>query len=284
MTSSRPGALYVVATPIGNLADIGRRASSVLRAADLVAAEDTRRTGRLLSTLGIARPLLSVHEHNEAERVPEILRRLLAGESVALVSDAGTPLISDPGFRLVRAAQEAGIRIVPIPGASAVTTALAAAGLPTDRFVFEGFLPARASARRKRIAALAREPRTLVMFEAPHRLAATLADCAAGFGAERDAVLARELTKLHESIRRAPLGDLADSVAAGNEPARGECVLVVAGARPERAPDEGDALLQAILAEGIGARTAAAVVRRVTGAPRRELYRRALEIAAAKKQ
>lgn len=274
-----PGTLYIVATPIGNLADVGERARAVLAGVDFVAAEDTRRTARLLNALGTARPLISLHEHNEAERTPAIVRRLLGGESAALVSDAGTPLVSDPGYRLVRAAQQAGIGVVPIPGPSAVTTALSGAGLATDRFVFEGFLPARGPARRKRIAELAREPRTLVFFEAPHRLSAMLADCAAGFGAAREAALARELTKLHESIRRAPLGELVQAVAAGDEPALGECVVLVSGVRAGPEPEAADVLLRALAAEGVGPKTAAAVARRMTGASRRELYRRAHELA-----
>ena len=274
-----PGTLYIVATPIGNLADLSERAHAVLRDADLVAAEDTRRTGRLLQTLGFDRPLVSLHEYNEAARTPGLVDRLAGGATVALVSDAGTPLVSDPGYRLVRAAREAGVRVVPIPGPSAVMAALAGAGLPTDRFAFEGFLPARRAARRKRIAELADEPRTLVFFEAPHRLAAMLDDCASGFGEAREGALARELTKLHESIRRAPLAALARTVADGEEPARGECVVLVAGAPArEREPDT-EPLLRALVAEGVGARTAAAVARRLTGAPRRELYQRALELA-----
>ncbi len=277
--SLRRGTLYVVATPIGNLADLSPRARDVLAKADFVAAEDTRHTHRLLRAAGITRPLVSLHEHNEATRTPKIVSRLTAGENAALVSDAGTPLVSDPGYRLVRAAQEAGITVVPVPGPSAVTAALSAAGLPTDRFVFEGFLPSRAAARRKRIAELAEEGRTLVFFEAPHRLAATLEDCAEVFGADREAAVARELTKLHETIRRAPLAKLAHATASGDIPTRGECVVLISGAQTATRRTDVEQLLRALTAEGVGARTAAAVARRVTGLQKRELYQRALRLA-----
>lgn len=276
------GTLYVVATPIGNLADIGERARRVLDEADFIAAEDTRHSARLLKTLGVSTPLLALHEHNEAARAPALVARLARGENAALISDAGTPLVSDPGYRLVRAAQDAGVAVRTVPGPSAPLAALSVSGLATDRFAFEGFLPARKAARRARLAELAGEPRTLILFEAPHRLAAMLDDCADAFGAEREAALARELTKLHESVRRAPLGELRRVVAEGEEPARGECVVLIAGA-PETLADHGEEserLLEALAAEGVNPRTAAAVARRLfPDAVRRDLYRRALELA-----
>ena len=203
------GRLDVVATPIGNLSDLGARAREALAGADLIAAEDTRHTLALLSSIGVSKPLLSLHSHNEARRVPEVLARLAAGAVVALVSDAGTPLLSDPGFDLVRAAVAAGFEVRAIPGPSAITAALAVAGLPTQRFCFEGFLPARLRERQTTLAALANETRTLVFFEAPHRIAQSLRDLSEAFGAERPAVVTRELTKVHETIYRGTLGELA---------------------------------------------------------------------------
>ncbi len=218
---SAPGTLFVVATPIGNLGDLTVRARETLAGADLIAAEDTRHTGQLLAQLGIRTPLLALHEHNEGARAGELVGRLRDGARIALVSDAGTPLISDPGYRLVAAAAEAGIAVVPVPGACAAVAALSVAGLATDRFVFEGFLPARAAARRARLAALAAETRTLVFYEAPHRVGETLADLAAAFGASRRAVLGRELTKLHESVYRGAVGDLATRADGDPNMARG---------------------------------------------------------------
>ncbi|MGH8224911.1 MAG: 16S rRNA (cytidine(1402)-2'-O)-methyltransferase [Gammaproteobacteria bacterium] len=270
--------LYIVATPIGNLDDLGARAREVLSGVNLIAAEDTRHSKRLLAAWNIRTELLALHEHNEAARTPELVRRLAAGESVALISDAGTPLVSDPGYRLVRAAQDAGFAVRAVPGPCAAVAALSVAGLATDRFAFEGFLPARAAARRKRLGELAAESRTLIFYEAPHRLAAMLADCAQTFGAEREAALARELTKLHETVRRAPLGELAELVASGKEPALGECVVLVSGAEVRASEDDADALLEALLAEGISVKTAADVARRLSARPRRELYQRAIEI------
>lgn len=278
---SAPGTLFVVATPIGNRADLTDRARETLAAVELVAAEDTRHTGQLLAQLGIATPLLALHEHNEAARADELVARLVAGARIALCCDAGTPLISDPGYRLVAAAAAAGVRIVPIPGACAAIAALCVAGLPTDRFAFEGFLPARGAARRARLADLAAEPRTLVFYEAPHRIAETLADLAGAFGAGRAAVLARELTKLHETVYRGPLGVLAER--AGGEPnmERGEAVLVVAGAAPgtAAAPDPGrlDRLLAGLLA-GLPLSAAVDLAAEVTGERRNRVYERALAL------
>jgi 16S rRNA (cytidine1402-2'-O)-methyltransferase len=272
--SNRAGLLYVVATPIGNLADIGRRAVETLAEVDLVVAEDTRRSRRLLGHLGIGTRLTSLHEHNERAVVAGLVERLDRGERIALVSDAGTPLISDPGFRLVREARRAGIAVVPVPGPCAATCALSVAGLPTDRFVFEGFLPAKAVARRTRLEQLARETRTLVFYESGRRLAGCLDDLRAAFGPERPAVLARELTKVHETVLDGTLASLAERVAADPEQALGESVLLVGGAPDAEEGDDAPVrdLVTALLAEGLAVSRAAAVAARVTGQPRRRLY------------
>ena len=274
MTKLR-GTLQVVATPIGNLADLSPRAQDALRGADVIAAEDTRRTLQLLQSLGISRPLVSLFEHNEAQRVPQLLERLSAGATVVLVSDAGTPLLSDPGFELVREATRAGFEVRAIPGPSAITTALAAAGLPADRFCFEGFLPARAGERRAALAALAPEPRTLVFFEAPHRILATLTDLAAEFGANRQAVVARELTKVHESLYRGTLEELITVSQRDENFARGEITLVVQGApRGEEQSVDPALLLRTvdILLKELPPPRAAAVAAQLTGATRAAAY------------
>ena len=281
--SQRPGVLYVVATPIGNLEDISARALSVLKQVALVAAEDTRHSGTLLSHFGIRAELISLHDHNEAERAPLLVTRLEAGESVALISDAGTPLISDPGFELVRAARAAGITVTPVPGASALIAALSVSGLPTDRFVFEGFLPAKPAARRERLAALAAETRTLVFYESVHRLKESLADMAAAFGAARPAVLARELTKLHEQVRDGALQTLVEW--AGSDPVagKGELVLMVAGAAAaDTALDaEAERVLKTLLRE-LPVKQAAALAAEITGLNKNPLYERALELSGRK--
>jgi 16S rRNA (cytidine1402-2'-O)-methyltransferase len=281
--SQRPGVLYVVATPIGNLEDISARALKVLAEVDLVAAEDTRHSGMLLGHFGIRSELISLHDHNEAERAPMLVARLQAGESVALISDAGTPLISDPGFDLVQAARAAGITVTPIPGASAVVAALSVSGLPTDRFVFEGFLPAKSGARRERLEALAAEIRTLVFYESVHRLKESLQDMAAVFGPERPAVLARELTKLHEGIRDASLQALAEWAASDPAAAKGEVVVMVAGAAAEVAALDAEAerVLKLLLAE-LPVKQAAALTADITGLKKNLLYDRALELAGKK--
>jgi 16S rRNA (cytidine1402-2'-O)-methyltransferase len=274
---STAGVLYVVATPIGNLADLGQRALATLAEVDLVAAEDTRHSQRLLGHYGITTRLVALHEHNERGAVAGLVDQLLHGTRIALISDAGTPLISDPGFRLVRAARSAGVAVVPVPGPCAAICALSVAGLPTDRFVFEGFLPARAAARRARLEALADETRTLVFYEAGRRLAACLDDLCATFGRDRPAVLARELTKLHETVLDADLGTLAERVASDPDQRLGESVLLVGGA-PEAATQmalDVERLLEALLAEGIAVSRAAAVAARVSGLPKRTLYARA---------
>lgn len=278
--STEPGVLYVVATPIGNLEDLSPRAVRVLSEVDRIAAEDTRHSGRLLRHFGIDRPLWSLHEHNERERCAAVLGELLAGRSVALISDAGTPLVSDPGFHLVRAARARGLRIVPVPGPSSLLAALSVAGLPTDRFVFEGFLPARESARRARLEALGQESRTLVFFESGQRLRECLAAMEAVFGPDRQAVIARELTKLHEQVHGDRLAALGAWVDTDPNRLRGEFVVLVAGAPPPAAdaPDpEARRLLEALLDELPAAR-AAALVARLTGLKKKNLYTLALEL------
>lgn len=273
MHDAKPGTLWVVATPIGNLDDLSPRAVATLREVTLIAAEDTRHSRALLTRHGVATPLAALHEHNEREAVAALLARLAAGDSVALVSDAGTPLVSDPGYRLVRAARAAGIRVSPVPGACAAIAALSVAGLPSDRFVFEGFLPAKASARRARLAELAAEPRTLVFYESSHRVAESLADMRDAFGAQREAVLARELTKLYETVLAAPLDELAERVARDADQQRGEFVLLVAG-RGEEADarvEEGRRVF-ALLREDLPPAKAAKLAAAISGAPRRALY------------
>lgn len=270
----QPGRLWVVATPIGNLDDFAPRAAAVLREVAWVAAEDTRHSAPLMARAGSHARLLALHEHNEEAQSGRLVERLLAGQSGALISDAGTPLVSDPGFRLVRAARAAGLEVSPVPGPCAAVAALSVAGLPSDRFVFEGFLPARPAARRERLRALAGETRTLVFYESSHRVADSLQDLAAVLGAGREAVLARELTKRFETVIAAPLGELALRVATDADQRRGEFVLVVGGARGEAADDQLAAgrrayeLLRAELPPTKAARLAAAL----TGAPRRALY------------
>ncbi len=276
--SPAAGTLYVVATPIGNLGDISSRALDVLRAVDLVAAEDTRHSGRLLTHFGIRASLRSLHEHNEDQRVGELLQRLDAGDDVALISDAGTPLISDPGYQLVRGAHARGIRVVPVPGPCSPVAALSASGLPTDRYCFEGFLPARAGAREQQLAALATEPRTLVFLESSHRIVASLATMAATLGEEREAVLARELTKAHETVRVDTLAGLSAFVAADANQQRGEFVIVVAGAPPVTADDaERDRVLGVLLGD-LPLKQAASLGARILGLPRNACYQRLLEL------
>jgi len=279
--AANSGRLAVISTPIGNLGDLSPRAREELAAAELIAAEDTRRTGQLLTTLGLSRPLVSLHEHNEGERIGELLQKLLAGARIALVSDAGTPLLSDPGFELVRRVAQEGITIVAVPGASAITAALSIAGLPTGRFTFEGFLPARLAERRARLAELAAESRTLVFFEAPHRIAECLEDMSAAFGGARRAAVARELTKVFETVYRGTLATLAQQAHSDANFTRGEITLVVAGAEPAVADDVRahlDATLTVLLSE-LAPSKAAALAARLTGAKRNDAYARALELA-----
>jgi 16S rRNA (cytidine1402-2'-O)-methyltransferase len=275
-----PG-LYLVATPIGNLRDVTLRALEVLAAADLIACEDTRVTHKLLDRYGITTALTPYHDHNAAQARPKLLARLKEGAAVALVSDAGTPLVSDPGYKLVRAAREAGTSVTALPGASAVLAALTLAALPTDRFFFEGFLPAKEGQRRSRIAELARVPATIVLFETGTRIAAALADLAAGLG-PREAAICRELTKLHEEVRRGDLATLARDYASADEP-RGEIVIVIAPPEPQEKLSAGDldTLLQQALAR-LSVKEAVAEVAAVTGQPRRDIYQRALALAKDK--
>lgn len=268
--------LYVVATPIGNLADMVPRAIEVLQSVSCVAAEDTRHSRPLLEHFGIDTPLVAYHDHSSAADVESILRRLRAGESVALISDAGTPLVSDPGYRLVDAALAEGFAVVPVPGASAAIAALSVAGLPSDRFVFEGFLPAKAGARLNRLQELAAEERTLIFYEAPHRLLGTLAAMADAFGGERVAVLARELTKKFETVRRLPLQALREWAAADANQQRGECVLLVAGHVPGGEMPEEVLRVLRILLEELPLKQAAALAARITGAKKNALYQYAL--------
>jgi 16S rRNA (cytidine1402-2'-O)-methyltransferase len=272
-----PG-LHIVATPIGNLGDITLRALATLAGADLIACEDTRVTRKLLDRYAIGTPLTPYHDHNATAARPRLLQRLAEGAAIALVSDAGTPLVSDPGFKLVRAVQEAGYSVTSLPGASAPLAALAVAGLPTDQFFFAGFLPPKQTARRARIAELARIPATLVFFETGPRVAATLADLAAGLGS-REAALCRELTKLHEEVRRGDLETLARTYAAGGE-LRGEIVLVIAppAAQEQPSADDAETLLRQALAR-VSLKDAVGEVALATGLSRRDLYQRALALA-----
>lgn len=268
-----PGTLYVVATPIGNLGDFTPRALDTLRAVAAVCAEDTRRTRQLLAHYGLQRPLVALHEHNEEAQAAQLVARLLAGQSLALVSDAGTPLVSDPGFRLVRAARAAGVRVSPLPGACAAIAALSVAGMPSDRFVFEGFLPAKAAARRERLSRLAAETRTLLFYESSHRIEESLADCVAAFGGERRAVLARELTKLFETVLDGPLATLLARVREDADQRKGEFVLVVEGAGDDEAARIAEGRrLYAKLGEHLPPSAAAKLAAELSGAPRKALY------------
>lgn len=279
------GILYVVATPIGNLGDMTARAVEVLGAVDLIAAEDTRHSLPLLRHFGVKAPLQAYHEHNEREVSLDIVQRLQDGQSVALISDAGTPLISDPGYHLVRLAREQGIRVVPIPGASALTAALSVAGLPTDRFVFEGFLPARPSARKERLQQLREEMRTLLFYESSHRIVETLRDMAEVFGAQRTAVLMRELTKVFETVRGGSLEELCAWVESDQNQQKGEFVVLVRGAEPveaEAAQREADHVLRVLLEE-LPLKQAVGIAVKLTGLKKNLLYQRAVHLQGTDK-
>jgi len=278
--SDHSGVLYIVATPLGNLGDISQRAIDTLQRVDLIAAEDTRHSKKLLVHFGIDKPMIAFHEHNERDRSSEILTQLQAGRQIALISDAGTPLISDPGYHLIRQLHDAGIRIVPIPGPSAVVTALCAAGLPTDRFIFEGFLPSKAVAREKYLSELARETRTLVFYESPHRLLETLRAMLQSFGLGRRMTLARELTKTFETIRQDTIANIVSWVEANPEQQKGESVLIVEGAAQQpsdRYEVDSDKLLLTLLT-CMSVKDAAHHAAQLTGQSKNELYQRALQI------
>ncbi|MGB1256304.1 MAG: 16S rRNA (cytidine(1402)-2'-O)-methyltransferase [Thiolinea sp.] len=276
-------ALYCVATPIGNLGDITSRAIEVLRDADVIYAEDTRVTRKLLTHLGIKNRLQSLHEHNEADRVAEVKTLLEQGESVALVSDAGTPLISDPGYHLVAELSGKGFRVVPVPGASAIITALSAAGLPTDRFAFEGFLPAKSTLRCKALTALKDEHRTLVFYESSHRIVGLLEDLLVTLGAQRELVIARELTKLFEQFYRGTVAGLLEKIQQDANMRKGEFVVMLAADRGAGGDENNDAVLEtakllAVLVEELPVKQAAKIASRLTGLPKNDLYRQALEL------
>ncbi|BAT51806.1 hypothetical protein NOS3756_07350 [Nostoc sp. NIES-3756] len=278
-TDPKPSTLYVVGTPIGNLEDITFRAVRILQNVDLIAAEDTRHTGKLLQHLQVKTPQISYHEHNRTSRIPELLEHLHNGKAIALVSDAGMPGISDPGYELVKACVEAGISVVPIPGASAAITALSAAGLPTDRFVFEGFLPAKGQQRREYLEALETESRTLIFYESPHRLRETLQDLAEVWGSDRQIVLARELTKLYEEFWR---GSIEDAIAhyQQREP-QGEYTILVAGKPPSQTQltqEQLKAELQQLISQGISRSQASRQLAKYTSLNRRQVYQLALSI------
>lgn len=274
IVSIRPGTLYIVATPIGNLEDISARALEVLGNVNLVAAEDTRHSGQMLAHFGITTNLVSCHDFNERAVVTDLIAQLQSGQDIAVISDAGTPLINDPGYRLVRAAHANHIRVIPIPGPSALICALSAAGLPTDRFVFEGYPPERQAARLRYLQTLAAETRTIVFYETPHRIAEFIDDAQSVFGGERPAAIAREMTKKFESIDTGTLAELSTSLASGIIPARGEFVIVIQGAHAQAGDEQ---VMQAekllgVLLEELPLKKAAALTAKITGLPKNRLY------------
>jgi 16S rRNA (cytidine1402-2'-O)-methyltransferase len=275
------GHLYVVATPIGNLGDLTPRAQAVLEGVDAICAEDTRTTAQLLAHFGIRKSLIAVHDHNEGDISARLIERLRAGDALALVSDAGTPLISDPGFALVRAARAAALPVIAVPGACAAIAALSIAGLPSDRFVFEGFLSAKPAARRERLSALAGETRTLIVYESSHRISDCVADIVAVLGAERPLCLARELTKLYEESRSATAGEIASWLAADANRQRGEFVLIIGGApaTADAAQSDGERVLRILLGGDLSASSAARLAAEISGARKKELYALALQLS-----
>lgn len=276
---SNPGVLYVVATPIGNLDDLSPRALLTLNEVALIAAEDTRHSAKLLQHFGILTPVTAFHEHNEREKSAELIAVLLKGKGIALISDAGTPLVSDPGYRLVHAAHDAGIRVAPLPGACAAIAALSASGLPSDRFAFEGFPPVKSAARRSWLEALAREPRTLIFYESPHRILESLQDMAAVFGAARTAVYARELSKHFETVRHATLGELVEWVGGDPNQQRGEIVVLVHGAAALESEIQDEAArIVRILIKDLPVSQAAALAAEITGQKKNQLYELALQL------
>ncbi len=272
------GTLFVVATPIGNLEDLSPRARQTLENVDLIAAEDTRHTGRLLSHFGVKTPLFALHDHNEDKVAATLIAELAGGKSIALVSDAGTPLISDPGYRLVDAAHQNGIRVVPVAGPCAITAALSAAGLPTDRYCFEGFLPAKQKARQDNLEKLQSETRSIVLYESVHRIRDCCADLVAIFGAERRAFIGRELTKLHEQCVQATLAELLRQIDAGDIPSKGEFVIVVTGSNEEKTSSFEIDLLLSELSAALSAKDAARIAAKVSGNKRNDLYERILKL------
>jgi len=278
--TNRTGVLYVVATPIGNLQDISGRAISTLKGVSRIAAEDTRHSARLLSHYGIDTPMVALHEHNEREVTPQLLDRLAAGDDLALISDAGTPLISDPGFCLVRAVRAAGFRVAPVPGPAACIAALSVAGLPADHFVFEGFLPTRAAARRRRLEELRSEGRTVVFHESSHRIVECLADMAEILGGDRPAVVARELTKMFETIESGDLAALLIWLQADPDQQKGEFVVLVQGCPPagDHALDEASRQVLAVLVAELPLKQAVTLAAKITGLSRNDLYAHALEM------
>jgi len=276
------GVLYIVATPIGNLDDLSARAVSVLNSVDVVAAEDTRHSGRLLQHLGLNKRLIALHDHNERDRAGSLLQELEAGRNVALISDAGTPLISDPGYVLVREARNRGLKVSPIPGACALVAALSAAGLPTDRFLFVGFLPAKRSGRRAALEQQVRETATLVFYESPHRILDAVSDIAAVFGEEREIVLGRELTKTFETFYSGSVAEVLATLEADPHGTKGEFVVMIRGAEPVASDDDAgtldvDRLLKLLLPE-LPVKKVAKLVAELSGRPKNELYQRALEL------
>jgi 16S rRNA (cytidine1402-2'-O)-methyltransferase len=279
-TPQNAGILYVVATPIGNLADLGHRAVEVLGSVHRIAAEDTRHSRKLLQHYAVQTPLTPLHEHNERDMAPQLVEQILAGQSMAVISDAGTPLISDPGFNLIRLAREAGVQVVPVPGPSALVCALSVAGLPTDRFVFEGFLPAKRTARRNRLEQLRAERRTLVFYESSHRIVDSLQDLRDLFGADRRAVVARELTKQFETVKDGSLEALCQWVAGDPNQQKGEIVLLVQGrteAESHEVTPQAEKIL-AVLLEELPIKKAAKLAAQITGVNKRALYERALQL------
>ncbi|MDL0430738.1 16S rRNA (cytidine(1402)-2'-O)-methyltransferase [Marinobacter sp. TBZ242] len=276
------GTLYIVATPIGNLDDMSPRAAAILSRVAVIAAEDTRHSGRLLQHLGISKPMMALHEHNERDKAEQVLEKLSAGQDVALISDAGTPLISDPGFVLVREARSQGYRVTPVPGACALISALSAAGLPTDRFLFAGFLPARQGARKAALERMARESATLVFYESPHRIVDAVRDIEQVMGPGRELVLARELTKTFETFYAGQATRVREAIEADPHGSRGEFVVMVHGASAEElsaGSDEVDRMLALLLTE-LPVKKAAKLAAQLTGSSKNELYQRALELKA----
>ena len=279
--SNESGVLYVVATPIGNLGDISERARDVLNHADLIAAEDTRHSKKLLSHLGISTPMQAYHDHNERSSAPKLLHYLEQGKSIALISDAGTPLINDPGFQLLKLAHQQDIKVVPVPGPCALVSALSVAGLRADGFVFDGFLPDKQQARIKRLQSLSTETRTLVFYETPHRIQACLNDCLQVFGAERQVCLAREISKYYETIRKDRLAELVNWIAADEQQLKGEFVLMIEGADEQDSGEleEGIRVLK-ILLRSLSVSEAAAMASEITGMKKNELYKAALSLSS----